>query len=108
MLAVIGDKPHSSVICCLKQKCLFDTEFVFGFGVWQVGSSMLLCVVVEAGDGVGIMSDGNVAAHKSLCLFIVVGGVCIVVGVGVAFKVEGSRSIPKQLSHLPLRAHFRD
>ena len=65
VLAVIGDKPHSSVICCLKQKCLFDTEFVFGFGVWQVGSSMLLCVVVEAGDGVGIMSDGNVAAHKS-------------------------------------------
>ena len=50
---------------------------------------MLLCVVVEAGDVVGIMSDGNVVAHKSMSVFIVV-GVCIVVGVGVAFKIEGS------------------
>ena len=67
VIAGIGDRPQSSVVCCSKQK------LTVGFGVvcWQLGLSALtfaaVVIVVDGGDvvvdgvgvgdGVGIRSD---------------------------------------------------
>ena len=76
VIAGIGDRPQSSVVCCSKQK------LTVGFGVvcWQLGlSALTFAAVVIVVDGGDVVVDG---------VDVVVDGVGVGVGDGVGIRSD--------------------